>query len=235
MSLFISNTTLASLGNRDQCLEVLQSTAVTAGHCQALVDFVLFDKEHTGEEVGKWLDDAHAIIGCKPAFIGSPTVDGAANAGKSVEILKLQTKDDRAAQIVTSKCDAHQVNTTGTRALGTSAHKFNLNQDLGTALTLLHTNLVRVCRSVKRLEVVKNVQKEHNRTKTIVLGSAVKTLWNSEHEETRGANINQQDLHIALDRMISSNVVDKDLYEENRNNLAKVKPTKENWFIYHQY
>ena len=119
-----------------------------------------------------------------------------------MEILKWQTKDDRAAQIVTIKCDAYQVNTTDTRASGTSAYRVNLNPDLGTALTLLHANLVRVCCSRNRMEVVKSMQKEHNRTKTIVLDSAVKTCWNSEHEETRRANINQQDFHIALDRMI---------------------------------
>ena len=72
------------------------------------------------------------------------TVDGAANAGKSVEILKWRTKDYRAAQIVTSKCYAHQVNTTGTRASGTSAHKVNLNPDLGTALSRTIV-LVRLC------------------------------------------------------------------------------------------
>ena len=152
-----------------------------------------------------------------------------------MEILKWRTKDDRAAQIVTSKCDAHQVNTTGTRALGTSVHKVNLNPDLGTAPTLLCTNLVRVCRSSKQLEVVKSVQKEHNRTKKIVLDSAAKTRCNSEHEETRRANTNQQDFHTALDRMILSNGVDKDLYQANSNNIAKVKPTKENWLLYQQY
>ena len=95
MSLYMYNATLSSLGDNDTCLKVLQSLAPTTGRCQALVDFFLFDKEHTGEEVGKWLDDAHTIIGCKPVFIGIHTVDGADNAGKSVEILKWRTKDDR--------------------------------------------------------------------------------------------------------------------------------------------
>ena len=79
------------------------------------------------------------------------------------------------------------------------------------------------------------MQKEHNCTKTIVLDSAVETRWNSEHEYNSPANINQQDFHIALDRMISSNGVDKDLYQANRNNIAKVEPTKENWLLYQQY
>ena len=35
--------------------------------------------------------------------------------------------------------------------------------------------------------------------------------------------------------MISSNGVDKDLYQANRNNIAKVKSTKENWLLYQQY
>ena len=79
------------------------------------------------------------------------------------------------------------------------------------------------------------MQKEHNRTKKSFMDSAVKTRWNSEHEETRRSNINQQDFHIALDRMISSNGVDKDLYQANHNNIAKLKPTKENWLLYQQH
>ena len=123
----------------------------------------------------------------------------------------------------------------GKRASGTSVHKVNLNPNCGTALTLLHNTLVRICRSGTRMEVVENVRKEGNRTKTIQIESAVKTRWNSDHEECRRANINQKDLKIAISRMISRNGIDKDLFKANENQLAKVIPTDADWRLYQQY
>ena len=171
MTLYLSNTTIALLGGHSS--KVLVSKAASLGCCQALVDFVLFDREYIGEKVGQWLEDAHSMVGCKLLYIGSRIVDGAAHAEKSISVLKWRTSDDRASQIVTSKCDAHQVNTAGKHASGMSDHTVNLNPELGSSLNLLHTNLTRTCPSGKRMNVVKNVQKEHKRTRTVVLESAV--------------------------------------------------------------
>ena len=90
------------------------------------------------------LEDAHEAAGCKPSFIGSHTVDGAANAQKFVEVLKWVTKDERQLQITTSECDAHSINTSGKRASGPVAHKVNHNPGLRRSPTLLHTTLTRV-------------------------------------------------------------------------------------------
>ena len=212
MSLFMSDTTLASFSSKDHprgWTSVLRSPAPTLSRCQAIGDMVIFDTEHSGAEVGAWLDDAHRGVGCKPSYVGSHTVDGDSTAGKSVEILKWRTKDDRATQITSSKCDAHQANTSGKRAAGTSAHKVNLNKSLGTRLTLLHTNLVRTSSSGKRMGIVQNVQKEHHRTKTVIIDDACKTRWGSEHEEARRASINQKDLEVSFNRMINPTGMDK--------------------------
>ena len=115
--------------------------------CQALIDFTLFDLEHTGHNIGCWLEDAHRLVGCLPGYIGSHTADGASNAGKAVEKLKWNTGHERTTQIVTSKCDTHQINTTGKRVSGISAHIVNLNPELRILLTLLHTALNRVTNS----------------------------------------------------------------------------------------
>ena len=139
----MSDTTF-SLMTEGKVSEMLRSKVPTLDRCQALCDFVLFDLNHTGDEIGRWLEDAHGSVGCKPSYIGSHVVDGAGNAGKSVEVLKWQTSDSRKAQIVTHKCDAHQTNMAGKCASETSSHAVNLNPDCGTALTLLPTSLI-VC------------------------------------------------------------------------------------------
>ena len=118
---------------------MLRSPAPTLSCCQAPGDMVLFDTDHNGAKVGLWLQDSHQGVGYKPSYVGSHTVDGDSTAGKSVEILQWRTKDDMEMQITSRKCDAHQANTSGKRAAGTSAHKVNINKSLGTRLPLLHT------------------------------------------------------------------------------------------------
>ena len=168
-------------------------------------------------------------------MIGSHTVDGAGNAGKSVDVLNWNTKGERSTKIVTSKCDSHQVNTTGKRASGTSAHKVNLNPELGSSLTLLHTTLVRMCMSGKCMGVYDNVRKENHRTSSPALDSAVKTRWNSDHKETERASANQRDIATSLDQMLSKNGIDSDLFKSHQNDLSKIKPTDDDWDIYQQY
>ena len=83
---------------------------------------------HTGNNVGDWLHKTHASVGCEPSFIGTVVVDGASNAGKSVERLEFLTQDERPQKIVVEKCSAHKVNTTAVQLSGTSTHKYNLNK-----------------------------------------------------------------------------------------------------------
>ena len=183
IDLFMSDATLNSLSSDDDPRgweRHLRSKASSLGRCQALLDFVLFDKPHTGEEVGAWLDHAHGRVQCKPSFIGSHVVDGAGYAGASVEELKWTTTDERSTSIVTDKCTVHQANTSATRASGTSGHKVNLNPELGKSLTLLHSNLTRLTNSGVRKKVYTNVGKERGRTKSVSLSSACQTRWTGE-------------------------------------------------------
>ena len=139
---FVSNTTMKNADSSQFCSQYLN-----IGRCQALLSFTLFDVEHTGANIGQWIEDVHSKVKCVPNFIGSHTVDGAANAGLAVEELKWNTGDQRATKIVSSKCDAHQINTTDKRSSGTSSHSCNHNPVLGKSLTLLHTTLNRVTNS----------------------------------------------------------------------------------------
>ena len=111
----------------------------------------------------------------------------------------------------------------------------NLNELLGAALKLLHTTLVRISGSGKRMGIFKNVQSENQRTKSITLDSAVVTRWNSQHEECKRVSINQLDLQQSISRMISPNGYDKALYKEHQANLSGVVPTDRNYLTYQQY
>ena len=80
--------------------------------------------------------------------------------------------------------------------------------------------------------IVQNVQKEHHRTKTVIIDDACKTRWGSEHEEARRAFINQKDLEVSFSRMINPTGMDKELFNKHRNNLSDVVPTHEDWLLY---
>ena len=41
--------------------------------CQASLSFTLFDVEHTGANIGQWLEDVLNEVKCVPNFIGSHT------------------------------------------------------------------------------------------------------------------------------------------------------------------
>ena len=69
----------------------------------------------------------HKRVWYKPYFIGSHVVDGAYNAGKSVEVLEWQTQGERPHKIVTANCDSHISKTLATQASGTSVHTHHLN------------------------------------------------------------------------------------------------------------
>ena len=49
------------------------------------------------------------------------------------------------------------------------------------------------------------------------------------------AAANQDDLSVALDRMICKTGIDCELFKTNKDNLSKVKPTLNDWNIYQQY
>jgi hypothetical protein len=233
LNLFMSDTTFNSL--TEDALRQMKNKVPKLDRCQALCDFVLYDLQHTGLSIGHWLEDAHRSIGCNPSYIGSHVVDGAGNAGKSVEVLKWRTTDERQSEIVTKKCDAHQANTAGKRASGTSSHVVNYNPACGTSLTKLHDNLTRVCRSGARMKIVENVQREFKRTDSIKLDRAVKTRWGSDHEECKRANINQRDFKEALSRMVSATGVDEDIFKANCNNINNILPSDHEWRLYQQY
>ena len=180
IDLFISNATLATLSSVEEPRgweRILRSKASKLDRCQCLIDFCLFDRPHTGQEVGAWLYNAHKRVRCEPCMQGSQTVDGAANAGASIGKLQWKSSDERSVTIVSSKCDAHQANTSGQRASGTSAHKVNYNPELGKSLKKLHSNLVRITHSGKRMTVFRNVGREAKRTNKLTLENGNETRW----------------------------------------------------------
>ena len=94
--LFISHATRKTIDKSD-----LENMNGVCDRCQALLDFRQFTKWHTGENIGAWLKYIHLSVGCKPAFIGGHTVDGAKNSGKSVQQLEFMTEYDRPQNIMT--------------------------------------------------------------------------------------------------------------------------------------
>ena len=51
LSLFMSDTTISSMP-KDEVRQMLRSKVPTLDRCQAFCDFVLFDLNHTGDEIG---------------------------------------------------------------------------------------------------------------------------------------------------------------------------------------
>ena len=57
------------------------------------MDFCEFNHPKSGANVGEWPPEAHSSIGCKPEYISSHMVDGAANVGASVAFLNGTLED----------------------------------------------------------------------------------------------------------------------------------------------
>ena len=132
--LAVAQTTLPSVISGD----LLRSEKGTLHRCQALLDFCMWTQPKTGELIGNWLEECHNAVGCKPGYITSHIVDGAANAAKSLQSLQWNTSKERPQKIVADGCDAHKINTIAGMASGTSKHADNLNPTLGKNLSLLH-------------------------------------------------------------------------------------------------
>ena len=100
---------------------------------------------------------------------------------------------------------------TASQASGMSVHVTNLNPDLAEILSNLHRWMVKICTSGTRQRVLKNVQDENNQEKCPALKYAVKTSWNSMHQEVSAANANQHNLTITIRRIASTGGVDETL------------------------
>ena len=131
-----------------------------------LLDFLCYTLKKTGHNIGVWLESCHRGIGCKPDCIGSHTVDGAGNARASVTFLELNTRDERSQKIIADRCDAHKCNTTANLWSGTGDHVVNLNPNLGSDLSYLHSWLSKIENSGERKKVLTMVQTEHGCKKT---------------------------------------------------------------------
>ena len=182
-----------------------------------------------------YVDSIHRDVGCKPSYIGSHVVDGASNAGASVEELQWLTSESRPQKILAEKCDAHKASTTANQSSGTSKHVTNINPEMGTSLTKLHGWLGKFSNSSQRKGVLKNAQQEKEREKTVRIDSAVITRWKSRHTETMCANSNQLDLDTTIRRLVTEHGVDEKLYKENIGNLDAILITRSDWELYHQY
>ena len=233
LSMFVSKATYGLIKGD---ISILKSSDPVPTYCRAqcLLDFVAFDEKKNADNIGAWLTDAHAAVKCLPSYIGSHIVDGASDAGASVQVMKVNMTGETPKEMQTDKCDSHQANTSGRRASGTSAHSLNLNPRLGTSLVKLHNTVGRIVRSGVRKGVVANVRKEKNREKWPELKTVVATRWNSEQMETETVSANQLDLKVAVVRMVSPDGVDKDLYAANQASLEKVVPTNRDYVLYAQ-
>ena len=235
LCLAMPDATMRMLASTAKTSDMLRGTTPVVKRCQALLDFYHFNKPKNGENIGAWLNDIHADVGCKPSYIGSHVVDGASNAGASVEELQWQTGGKRPQKIVAEKCDAHKASTTANQSSGTSSHVTNINPDMGMSLTKLHTWLGRFATSGARKKVLKNVRSEKGREKTVRIDQAVATRWKSRHTETVCANSNQLDLDTTIKRLVAPHGDDEKLYNENVNNLNAVMFTEDDWELYQQY
>ncbi len=101
----------------------------TIKRCQALLDFLQFDLPKIGQNIGVYLDNIYVDAGCTASYIGSHVIDGALNAGASVEVLEWQTNGDRSQKIIAGKFITHKGSTTANQASGTSSHDINLNPE----------------------------------------------------------------------------------------------------------
>lgn len=240
--LAMSDTTRKCLFQRDKdnkCAadEVLLKNRGTLHRVQACLSFCHFDKPKTGEKIGQWLEDIHAIVGCKPAYISSHTVDGAANAQASVDVLEWNTRGSRPEKVVATTCDAHSINTTCSQASGWSPHKINLNPDLGAILKMNHHWCTRFCTVASHRNIMKNVQNESERVKTESIKYSVATRWETKAIETRSAVMNQKDVATALDRITAPGGAEE-LLRKNDDEEEKEKagvPTPRQWEVLGQY
>ena len=197
LSMAVSNMTLDAM-HKDMCSDLIKNMSPKMLRLQMILDFLCYTLKKTGHNIGVWLESCHHGIGCKPDYIGSHTVDGAGNAGASVRFLELNTNDEHSQKVIEDQCDAHKCNTTANLSSGTSDHVVNLNLDLGSDLTLLHSWLSKIENSGECKKVLTMVQTEHGCKKTARIKSAVTTRWNSRHSKTVCANINQFDIDITI-------------------------------------
>ena len=79
---------------------------------------------------------------------------------------------------------------------------------------MIYDWLTKIIRNGQHMMVLINVQKEHKMEKYAHVQAEVLNHWNSRHDETRSANMNQFDLDIAIRRMVCTVGVDVDFYDE---------------------
>ena len=219
--------------------DLIRSEKGILHRCQALLDFCMWTQPKTGELIGNWLEECHNAVGCKPSYITSHIVDGAANAAKSVQSLQWNTSEERSQKIIADGCDAHKINTIAGIASGTSKHTDNLNPNLGKNLALLHIWLGRFFNYKAYQDELTSVQKENGREATPRVQRSVVTRWNSSFDETASANANQHDLDIAIRRIVQPGGVSEkvrvvDCREEDGGDKYEVID-EDCWNMYAQY
>ncbi len=159
----------------------------------------------------------------------------AGSATKSTRTLKKKTASVSAFSLLNESCDGHNNNLATQQASGISNHKMNLNPGMKFLLDKLHVTAVRMSHGSKRKEVLACVRKEHGRTKVWPVTFAARTRWAGVHEETKMASINQHDLDVAVNQLISYSGVDSDIYEQHRDNLSTVLFNAPDWLLIRQY
>ena len=235
MFLVVSNTTMKKLIRRGLSKELLESTTPTTHRVQALLHFGIFEKAKSGVNIGEMLEEVHSNVGIKPEFIGSHTVDGASNAGASVDTLVWNTEQERSQKIHFDNCDAHKINTTSAQASGSSKHVDNMNPVMGEALKILHNEITRMCQYKATKDVYANVKRDHQREKSPRLRPSVVTRWNSSYDETQSANANQYDLQVAIERIKAPGGVEETLRSDEEVVEVAAGPISEQWNMYAQY
>ncbi len=159
----------------------------------------------------------------------------AGSATKSTRTLKKKTTSVSAFSLLNESCDGHNNNLATQQASGISNHKKNLNPGMKLLLDKLHVTAVRMSHGSKHKEVLANVRKEHDRTKVWPVTFAARTRWAGVHEETKMASINQRNLDVVVNQLISYSGVDSDIYEQHCDNLSAVLFNAHDWLLICQY
>jgi hypothetical protein len=226
MLLAMSQTTIPQVNS----LSVISgdSAAESCVHhrCQALLDFCTCNKLKMGHLIGCWLEECHRAVRCKPNYISSHIVDGAANAGKSVQTFQWNMGEERSQKIVADGCDAQKIKKCCKHCIRneSACGKFESRVRTGSEATL-HKALQ---------EVLDHVRKENGRVKTPQVQSSVVTMWNHAFDETECANANQHNLDVAIKRIVAPDGAIENLRKNNDSceEVDKNGITEAQWRMY---
>ena len=120
---------------------------------------------------------------------------------------------------------------------GTSAHKGCLHPNAKETMDTLHESFGRVHHSKPCRDDIKTVHTEHRRTSYPTIMFSIVQRWGFWHNEAKTANSLQNDLNMALERMLNLGVCDEDLSKkhEKEGTLPVLFIQPNQWKFWQQY